>query len=101
MFVNKLTGKNKKDTYYFQSLTLPYFTRLYKEWYIPGIRSNSNIKIIPKRIDKYLTPIALAPWTMGDGTYDKGKNKRIVLCTDSFTLGEVNILRDILIIEKV
>ena len=34
---------------------------------------------------------------MGDGTYDKGKGQRIILCTDCFSLIEVNRLRSILL----
>jgi len=95
--INNVTGKNKKIVYYFQSLTLPYFTAIYREWYIYSKRKNKNIKIIPNELEKYLTPLAIAHWVMGDGTFDKGKNQRIVLCTDCFTLDEVNILSSILL----
>lgn len=30
---------------------------------------------------------------MGDGTFDKGRGQRIILCTDCFILNEVNRLR--------
>jgi LAGLIDADG DNA endonuclease family len=34
---------------------------------------------------------------MGDGTYDKGRNQRIILCTDCFNLSKINYLRTILL----
>lgn len=34
---------------------------------------------------------------MGDGYFDKGKSKRTVICTDCFSIDEINRLRDILV----
>lgn len=48
-------------------------------------------------MDIYLTPIAIAYWTMGDGTFDKGRGQRKILCTDSFSLNEINRFRSILL----
>lgn len=45
----------------------------------------------------YLIPITIAYWTKGDGTFDKGRGQRIILCTDSFTLNKVNRLISILL----
>jgi LAGLIDADG DNA endonuclease family len=94
---NKLTGKKKKVVYYFQTLTFPYFTSLFNEWYILDKVNNARKKILPANLEVYLTPMAIAYWTMGDGTFDKGRGQRIILCTDSFSLNEVNRLRSILL----
>ena len=42
-----------------------------------------------------LNPVALAHWVAGDGAHSK---KGLVLCTDSYTLKEVIILINVLII---
>jgi hypothetical protein len=42
-----------------------------------------------------LTPIALAYWIAGDGSYDKVR-KSVILCTDSFSVEEIELLREIL-----
>lgn len=56
-------------------------------------------KILPNNLEIYLTPLVLAHWTMGDGTFDKGRNQRIILCTDCFNLNEVNRLK-VALLEK-
>ena len=43
-----------------------------------------------------LTPIALAHWIMGDGTF---KGVSLLLCTDSFTIINVVTLINVLIIK--
>lgn len=43
-------------------------------------------KILLTNLETYLTPIAIAYWSMGDGIFDKGRGQRIILCTDSFNL---------------
>lgn len=49
---------------------------------------------IPVNIEQFLTPRAIAYWYMDDGYLKwRGKSNAMVLCTDSFHLDEVNILR--------
>lgn len=68
---------------------LPCFTIIWKMFYL-----NRN-KIIPLDIFHYLTPVALAHWIMGDGAkYGNG----LQLCTDSYSLNEVTLLLNVLII---
>lgn len=55
--------------------------------------NKKRIKIIPKNIDKLLTPIGLAYWIMDDGYYD---NPNLNLCTHSFTESEVIQLKIVL-----
>jgi ubiquinol-cytochrome c reductase cytochrome b subunit len=33
---------------------------IYSEWYIKNTSGKGNIKVIPKSLDNYLTPLALA-----------------------------------------
>jgi len=56
----------------------------------------SNIKCIKSELYNYLDYLALAHWIMGDGSK---RNKGITLCTDSFTIQEVVLLINILIIK--
>lgn len=51
---------------------------------------------IPKNIDQLLTPISLAYWIMDDG-YIHSRDKTISLCTDSYTLSEVEGKRTTLV----
>jgi hypothetical protein len=44
--------------------------------------------------DQYLSPIALSIWIMDDGTWIK--NRGIKLCTNCFTLSDINKLVNIL-----
>lgn len=65
-----------KVIYYFQTLTMPYFSNLHRIWY-----TNNNgkmVKTLPVNITKVLTPLALAHWIMGDGSFDghrRGKGR--------------------------
>lgn len=80
-------------SYQFFTVTLPYFTDLHKSWYKKD--ENRNIKILPYNIKELLTPIALAYWISGDGTYKKDRGQ-IIICTDNFTKKEVELLISIL-----
>lgn len=52
--------------------------------------SSTNIKILPLDIEKYLNSITLAYWICDDG--QQVKKGRITLCTDNYSLSEVEIL---------
>lgn len=95
--INPITGKEKKIVYYFQTLTFPYFNLFYYAWYKLDQINNTRKKVLPSDLDLYFTPLAIAHWIMGDGTFDKGKAQRIILCTDCFSLIEVNRLRSLLL----
>lgn len=97
--VKKLTRVDKRShnttiAYGFQTLTLSYFTDLYKLWYQKI--GKTVVKVIPIDIEKLLTPVAIAYWIAGDGTFDKSKN-RIIICTDNFTIEECELLQNILL----
>jgi hypothetical protein len=90
--------ENHKTIYYFQTLTIPYFTELYSKWYGISVNGKRN-KILPSDIYDKLTPVALAHWIIGDGSFD-GHGRgigRLSLHTENFTLDEVNILKDVLL----
>lgn len=94
--VSAISRGNWKIIYTFQSLTMPYFTTLWHEWY--SVVNGRSIKRLPANILDLLTPLALAHWIMGDGSFDgygRGLG-RVVLHTDNFTHDEVQLLRDIL-----
>jgi hypothetical protein len=74
----------------FDTRTYPIFYSLYDLFII------NERKSISEDLFHYLNPSALAFWIMGDGSR---KNKGLLLCTDSFTIQEVVLLMNILIIK--
>jgi len=74
----------------FQTRALPCFTELYHIFYFNGV------KIIPSNIFELLTPTALAHWICCDGSAKPGG---LELCTDSYTIPEVVLLINVLIIK--
>jgi hypothetical protein len=80
-----------KPIYYFQTLTMPYFTQIWLVWY--PIVNGKSIKQVPNNINTLLTPLAIAHWLppkggpMGDGGFDKfGRGLgRVTLHTNNFT----------------
>ena len=94
--VNTLVRGSKQVVYYFQTLTLPYFTRIQFNWY--SVINGKTIKTLPDNVTALLTPLALAHWVMGDGSFDGygGGIGRVTLFTNNFTHAEVGHLRNIL-----
>lgn len=91
---NPKTGKPVSQ-YHFASRALVSLTEVHKQWYIFNKENNKFIKIVPLNIGELLTPIGLAHWIMGDGYWDT-YNKTIDICTDNFTLSEVELLISVL-----
>uniref|UniRef100_UPI0023F0FA3E LAGLIDADG homing endonuclease n=1 Tax=Cyathus jiayuguanensis TaxID=380660 RepID=UPI0023F0FA3E len=93
--IPKLYSKKKNSTlvpsdeiryyYRFRTFTFSSFDWIYNSFYPNGSR-----KVIPKFINTYLTPLALAVWMMDDGT--SFKNKGFKFCTNGFTLKETQYL---------
>lgn len=73
----------------FFTYCLPCFTELYNLFYISGK------KVVPSIIEDLLTPLSLSYWIADDGSWNK-PGKYTVLCTDSFTLEEVELLIEVL-----
>jgi len=86
---HKLTGKIYSKII-FQTCSLPCFNELYDLFYVNGK------KTIPQNIGDLLTPLGLAFWLSDDGSFVK-KDNGVILCTDSFTHEEVNLLASTLI----
>jgi hypothetical protein len=54
-------------------------------------------KCVPSNIDSLLTPQALAYWYMDDGALKwRGKSNAVRICTDSFSIDEISLLKDVL-----
>lgn len=78
---------NKINTsIYFRTKSLEEFN-LFAELFL----NEKGKKIIPNNIEEYLTFRSLAFWIMDDG--QQVKKGGVTLCTDNYTLREVNVLR--------
>lgn len=75
--------------YYIKFRTFSYtsFNWIHEAFYVNGV------KIVPLFIAEYLTPLALAIWIIDDGAAVSSGMK---LCTNSFTLLEVQFLCNVL-----
>lgn len=92
--IHIINRKNKKLVYSFQTLTLPFFTSLYQEWYQK--KNNKNYKVLPLNLYCLFTPLTFAFLIMGDGSWDKS-GSRIVLHLNNFHLNEVQRIQAILL----
>ena len=81
-YFDQRTGKTYTNLN-FWSKSLPVLTEFYSKFYV------GKVKIVPLDLS-LLTPLALAHWVMQDGA--RGTSKGLYLCTDSFTLAEVQRL---------
>ena len=100
--INIINRQNRKIVYSFQTLSLPFFTSLYKDWY--KSINNKNIKMLPLNLDSLFTPLAFAFLIMGDGSWDNSTSSsssrgrgRIILHLNNFTKFEVNRIQSILL----
>lgn len=83
---DKRTGK-VYVSYMFKTLALPALNIFRELYYVPSF--GKAIKVIPSNLGEYFTAVSLAYWIMDDGMYAAGGMR---LCTDSFTLLEVQFL---------
>ena len=85
---NKITDKFY-HAYHLETISLPFFTEFYQMFYL------NRIKIIPINLD-LLTPLALAHFIMGDGSFRPNRINELnintypkvgglILCTENFT----------------
>lgn len=83
------TAKNGKVRYYYRIRTWSFssFNSIYDMFYPNGV------KIVPKCIGDYLTPLALAIWIMDNGT---AMSNGLKIATNSFTHSDVQFLCDTL-----
>lgn len=87
-------GEAYAKSWWFRTIRHPILTNIYNRFYS---RSGFRVgrKIIPRDINRYLDPLALAIWVMDDGCYSKG---HIDISTYSFRLPEIHVLQDAIII---
>jgi hypothetical protein len=79
--------------YHFDTLSSPLFSAMHSLWYQLDEAIGKYIKIVPFMIVDMLTPLALAHWIMEDGYFDAhGRTQTIILCTESFTKTECELL---------
>lgn len=72
-----------------------YFTPYAKAFYMYDSNAQKYIKDVPENIDEILTPRAVAYWYMDDGWIKwVGKSNAMRLCTESFSIEGIEILRD-------
>lgn len=77
----------------FHTLTLPCFNYYWDLFY--RFDGNRYKKVVPENLEYLLTPKGLAYWIMDDGTKMSGSNG-LVLCTESFTLEEHQLIIQVL-----
>jgi hypothetical protein len=75
------------SSYAYRTFNHPFITELRNKWY------PDNKKIIPLDLD--LNPQKIAIWYFDDGNNDI-KSRRITICTNSFSLNEVEFLSNLL-----
>jgi hypothetical protein len=78
----------------FQTRQLKSLNVIYNLFYIENIKT--KIKSISPELFHYIDYIAIAHWIQGDGAK---RNKGIILCTDCFSIKEVVLLMNILLIK--
>jgi hypothetical protein len=82
--------EQKFTSWSFQTISLPIFSTLHDEWY-KAIGPNRYIKILPQNIMLLFTPLTIAYWICGDGSYNK-KSKAMFIYTNNFSKSEVEKL---------
>jgi len=82
----------KNSSYYFCTFSSAEFYYFFTLFY--RVVGGKMIKTVPLDIIDYVTPRALAYWIMDDGQYEKRGG--LTLCTYSFTVEEVLLLKDAL-----
>lgn len=89
------TKSNISDKLYgsirLKSLTLPIFNYYHNLFYQWDISLGKWIKFVPSNIMELMTPVVLAFLIMGDGNFDKGRN-RVRIYTNSFTYSDCLLL---------
>lgn len=85
---DKKTGK-VHSSIRLNTFSLPCFNEFYELFYISGK------KVVPNTIGDLLTPLGLCYWICDDGSWNK-VGRYLILCTNSFTLAEVELLIEVL-----
>lgn len=83
--------KKVYTNYRLKTKTLSIFNLYHDMFYELNPETNKYVKIVPKNIIDLMDPIVLAFLIMGDGNFDKGRN-RVRIYTNSYTKSEVENL---------
>nr|YP_009739355.1 LAGLIDADG homing endonuclease [Tricholoma bakamatsutake]QIC20198.1 LAGLIDADG homing endonuclease [Tricholoma bakamatsutake] len=95
--IQSIKGIDGQLRYYYRFRTYTYssFNWIYDEFYPSSSLLGKGVrKIVPKSIENFLSPLALAIWLMDDGC--KYKNKGLKFSTNGFTLKDVKVLASVL-----
>lgn len=96
-FSSSLNFSKNKDKINFRTKTHPIFTEMGYAWYANNdgkfIRLSNGFKCKQIPSDIILTPLTMAVWFCDDGI-NRPQNKNAILCTDSFTKSENELLID-------
>ena len=80
----KMRDLGYADFWRYETKSLSFFTSLYNKWY------NNKRKVVPRIAT--LGPVMLAYWLSGDGSNQldshQGKSRRLIFCTECFTIRE-------------
>ena len=86
-YVKTEPKQNKKGNWHFSTLSKPVFAFFRHQYY-----TEDGLKVVPKLIHRYLTPISLAYWYMDDGSMKSKDSKGVFLNTQNFSKKEVEQL---------
>jgi hypothetical protein len=90
------------NQYRFSTRSLPIFTALHSLWYRFDFETKTFIKVVPSNIGEMFSPVSLAHWIIEDGYFDSyGRTQTVLLCTESFTQRECQLLQTILLNWKI
>jgi hypothetical protein len=90
------TGKIYKR-HYFNTLTTPSLNFYANMFYVFDYTLQKRVKVVPKNLEKNLTPCAIAYWYMDDGAIKwLNHSNAMRICTESFKKEDVTRLRQVL-----
>jgi len=94
---NKAKAQKNYERWFFNTRLDDCFRHYGNLFYTLDQKTNLMIKDVPKTIELFLTPKAIAYWYMDDGALKwKGKSNAMRICTESFSEEGVNRLQNAL-----
>ena len=81
-----LKRKAEYNKYWFNTLTSGIFRFYAHQFY------KDRIKVVPKSIAKWLTPLSIAVWYMDNGSIKYNKHRTVIFNTHGFKKSEINLL---------
>ncbi|CAO1637796.1 unnamed protein product (mitochondrion) [Jaminaea pallidilutea] len=100
-YPNPSLAKNKDKEvkqYFFCTQSNEFFTHLHEIWYKWDNNLQKYNKVIPFNIKEIISIESIIHWIIQDGYFDNnGRTQTTILCTESFTKIECNLLQEVLI----